>query len=97
MPRSATPHKKNTACVAHTVAAPHPIPPPLTAELIGSTAGLVWRFLDQNGSATALGLKSALGISNTVLYLALGWLAREDKIAIAESAAGVTVTLKPHE
>ncbi len=54
-------------------------------EKIGSTAGQVWEYLFKNGTVTAIKLKSELGISNTALYLALGWLAREDKIEVAES------------
>ena len=53
-------------------------------ETIGMTAGLVWNYLATNGPATTLKLKSALGISNSQLHLALGWLARENKIEITQ-------------
>jgi hypothetical protein len=62
--------------------------------VIGTAAGQIWQYLDSHGTATSLKLKSALGISNSLLYLGLGWLARENKISIAESDHTFTVTLK---
>jgi len=63
-------------------------------EKIGTTAGQVWEYLYNNDSVTAIKLKSALGISNTLLYLALGWLAREDKIEITEADHSFRISLK---
>jgi len=54
--------------------------------VIGATAGKVWHYLDKNGEETALKLKSALGITNAALYMAVGWLAREGKVTVSESA-----------
>ena len=61
---------------------------------IGTTAGHIWQYLDRHGAVTSLKLKSALGISNSVLYLALGWLAREDKIEIAAHDHTYRISLK---
>jgi hypothetical protein len=61
---------------------------------IGTVAGQVWEYLDKHESATALKLKSELGISNGMLHLALGWLAREDKIEITATAHSFRVSLK---
>jgi hypothetical protein len=63
-------------------------------EKIGITAGHVWEYLYNHGPVTAIKLKSELGISNTLLYLALGWLGREDKIIITESAHSNKISLK---
>jgi hypothetical protein len=62
--------------------------------LIGTTAGQIWQYLDQHGAVTAIKIKSALGIANSELYLALGWLAREDKIEIAEYDHTFKISLK---
>ena len=62
--------------------------------LIGTTAGQIWEYLVINGSVTALKMKSVLGIPNSLLYLALGWLAREDKIEIVETGHTYKITLK---
>jgi len=67
-------------------------------EKIGITAGQVWEYLYNNhGPVTAIKLKSALGISNSTLYLALGWLAREDKLEIAESDHSFKISLKDQQ
>ena len=63
-------------------------------DLIGSTAGKVWGYLNVAGSANLIQIKSELGISNTLLHLALGWLSREEKILITNSGHMITVTLK---
>ncbi len=61
---------------------------------IGSTAGEIWKYLTEKNNATVMELKSRLGISNTLLHLALGWLLRENKIELLESGHTYTVTLK---
>jgi len=63
-------------------------------DLIGSTAGKVWSFLDVAGSADLIQIKSELGISNALLHLALGWLLRENKVLITNSGHVVTAALK---
>lgn len=49
---------------------------------IGMAAGQIWRFLNENGESTPIKIKAYLGLSNTMLYLALGWLSRENKVNI---------------
>ncbi|MFA5780509.1 MAG: winged helix-turn-helix domain-containing protein [Elusimicrobiota bacterium] len=61
---------------------------------IGITAGQIWKYLDKNGEVTALKLKSALGVTNTVLYMGIGWLGREGKINVIEYAKGYKISLK---
>ena len=63
-------------------------------ESIGKTAGEIWEYVGDNGPSTAIKIKSALGISNTLLYLALGWLAREDKVTIEDFEQSHKVSLK---
>jgi len=63
-------------------------------DIIGSTAGDVWSLLNSQGPLTTLKLKSTLGIPNSMLYLALGWLAREGKIDMQESGHTYVVSLK---
>lgn len=62
--------------------------------IIGTTAGQIWEYLNAHGPSTALKIKSALGIPNSQLHLALGWLSREDKIEISESGHTFMVALK---
>jgi hypothetical protein len=49
---------------------------------IGQTAGLVLGFLSERGESSSLQIRSSLKISQTLLFLSLGWLAREGKIDI---------------
>jgi hypothetical protein len=50
---------------------------------IGENAGLIWNAL-QEDALTFKALKKATKLKNDELYLALGWLARENKLAFAE-------------
>ncbi|MCA6070942.1 MAG: winged helix-turn-helix domain-containing protein [Endomicrobium sp.] len=47
---------------------------------MGFTAGEIWRYLSENGEYSSIKLKQNLGMSNTPLCLALGWLSRECKV-----------------
>ena len=44
------------------------------------TAGKAWRFLGQNGQTNVSRLVKSLKEKDEVVFQALGWLAREDKI-----------------
>ncbi|MBK8574840.1 MAG: winged helix-turn-helix domain-containing protein [Elusimicrobia bacterium] len=49
---------------------------------IGQGAGQVWGFLDVHGESSTLQIRSSLKMTQTLLFLSLGWLAREGKISI---------------
>jgi hypothetical protein len=61
---------------------------------IGETAGKVWHFLNQNGPRSLTKLAVDLGEPRDLVMLALGWLAREDKIEITEDKRSRMVSLK---
>lgn len=63
-------------------------------ERIGQTAGKIWKHLEKNGEASSLKLKTALLIPNSLLYMAVGWLAREGKIQTDENERGYTFSIK---
>lgn len=63
-------------------------------ELIGLTAGRIWQYLADHGEVSRIELKFALDISNTLLHLALGWLAREEKIVIKNEGKECLLTLR---
>ena len=58
---------------------------------IGENAGSIWNAL-QGGALTLKALKKATKLKNDELYLALGWLAREGKVAFTEGE-DLTITL----
>lgn len=51
-------------------------------EEIGTAAGVVWRFLEQNGPATASRIKKDVPLPPGMVDRAIGWLAREEKIEV---------------
>ncbi|MCL2485368.1 MAG: winged helix-turn-helix domain-containing protein [Endomicrobia bacterium] len=61
---------------------------------VGYAAGEIWRYLSENGESTPIKIKANLGLSNTMLYLALGWLAREDKVNIVQFEYSYKISLK---
>lgn len=61
-------------------------------ENVGLLAGSVWAALNENGSMTSKDLKKAAKIkTDKDLYLALGWLLREDKVVVTEEDKVLTL------
>ncbi len=64
-------------------------------EKIGSVAGAVWTALSENDAMNAKDLKKACKIkTDKDLYLAMGWLLREDKLNVVEEGKEITLSLK---
>lgn len=64
-------------------------------EKIGTVAGAVWTALNENGAMNAKDLKKAAKIkTDKELFLAMGWLLREDKLNVTEEGKDITVVLK---
>lgn len=63
-------------------------------ETIGATAGKIWHFLGENGPATANKISQALAADTKLTHLALGWLAREDKLTIDHSRRSAVFSLR---
>lgn len=51
-------------------------------EEIGITAGEIWQYLNKNEEASIGKLKQELGLTDRMILLGLGWLAREGKLDI---------------
>lgn len=68
--------------------------PVLREASIGETAGVVWGILSQKGPLTMAKLVKAVGEPRDTTMQALGWLAREDKINIAEEGRSRVVSLR---
>lgn len=63
-------------------------------EKAGVLAGKIWNALNEKGTLTGKDLKKVAGkLTDKDLFLGLGWLAREGKIATAEVEKDITVTL----
>lgn len=64
-------------------------------EKAGKVAGDLWTALDKNAEGlTQKQLKKAIKILDKDFFLGLGWLLREDKIAISEVKGELFVKLK---
>lgn len=69
-------------------------PPTAWMVCVGETAGAVWRTLELSGPMSLSKLVKAVGQPRDALMLALGWLAREDKIDIQENGRSRLVSLR---
>ena len=64
-------------------------------EKIGSIAGAVWTALNENGAMNSKDLKKVCKIkTDKDLYLAMGWLLREDKLNVMEEGKEISLSLK---
>ncbi len=61
---------------------------------IGQVAGKIWNALQGHQDMTPTNLKKATGADDKLLWLALGWLAREDNIEISKIKSSYKINLK---
>ena len=61
---------------------------------VGETAGRIWQALSSEGPQTLAQLKKGLNGTSELVPLAVGWLAREDKIELAHEKKGLRIQLK---
>ena len=61
---------------------------------IGHTAGTIWRHLSERGESSLSKLKRETDVSDQVLFMALGWLAREGKLEIMRDGRTVRLRLR---
>ena len=66
----------------------------MTNEIIGTNAGLVWNVLNGKGKLSVKDLKKQTKIkTDKLLFAALGWLAKEDKLIFTEKEEDLFVGL----
>lgn len=63
-------------------------------ETIGTTAGQIYNYLENNGEATFSKVKKELDLKSNFADLGLGWLAREDKIEMSKKGNSINLKLK---
>lgn len=61
---------------------------------VGDAAGKIFQFLEKNGEVSVLKLKTGLKLSNSLVCMGIGWLAREDKLNVKDAKKDVKVSLK---
>lgn len=66
-------------------------------ENIGMTAGRIWERLRADGELNLSQLPKILNENSALVYQALGWLAREDKIEYRTMGSKILVSLSESE
>ncbi|MDH4257407.1 MAG: winged helix-turn-helix domain-containing protein [Candidatus Aminicenantes bacterium] len=66
-------------------------------EKVGATAGQIWDLLKKKGEVNMAELPRLLKEKSTVVYQAIGWLARENKIEYRTAATKTFVSLAESE
>jgi hypothetical protein len=74
--------------------APAPGVRPLTHLHIGDVAGEVWGLLAKSDGQTLTAIKKSIDAPADLVVAAVGWLAREDKLAFTTSGRTVKLALK---
>lgn len=61
---------------------------------IGLAAGAIWNVLKKDGETNVTQLQKKTGLPQNQFYLALGWLARENKIQFRRDRRAIFIGLK---
>ena len=63
--------------------------------VFGKNAGIVWEALNMNGPSAIDNLVKLTGLSRELVYGALGWLGRENKIVLEKRGRAYIISLVP--
>ncbi len=63
------------------------------SEIVGTTAGEIWNFLDKKGSISVAKLIKEIDIDEKTIQRGIGWLAQEGKISIDIINRAETISL----
>ena len=66
-------------------------------ENIGSVAGTIWHYLEDNNEATVTKLTREIGENERTILMGVGWLAREGKLDFEQRKQGTYITLKTQQ
>lgn len=64
---------------------------------IGDLAGKVWAALSSGEAMTPAQLTKSLGENDRMICMAIGWLAREDKVDVSKAKTSIKVALRASE
>jgi len=60
---------------------------------IGETAGEIWRLLQAEGPLSTSAIVSKVKRPQGVVYMGIGWLAREDKLVFTQTKRGASISV----
>jgi hypothetical protein len=61
---------------------------------IDNAAGIIWRYLNEHGETTLGKLKERTKLSDQLVSMGIGWLAREGKLSFMKEGRTVKVVLR---
>jgi len=61
---------------------------------IGSIAGEVYRFIENNGETSVSKVAKDLDETRSSVYMGIGWLAKEEKLEFDSEGRGTSIDLK---
>ena len=61
---------------------------------IGEAAGEIWRILKDEDNLSLSAVVRRVKQPQSVAYMGIGWLAREDKLVFTETKRGMSISLK---
>ena len=64
---------------------------------IGSVAGAIWHYLEDNDEATITKLTREIRENERTVLMGVGWLAREGKLDFERRKQGTYITLKTQQ
>jgi hypothetical protein len=70
---------------------------PTIESIFGTKAGIVWEFLNNNGPSNIDNIVKATGLRRELVYAALGWLGRENKIVVERRGRAMVFSLQESE
>jgi hypothetical protein len=62
---------------------------------IGETAGAIWQTLSTDGPQTFAALMEEVDAPQSIFFMAIGWLAREEKVEFEPADGDYLIRLKP--
>ncbi len=63
------------------------------ADTIGETAGKIWGFLVHRGKVSLSALEKGVDAPRNLVYMAVGWLAREGKVSVEREDRTIQIWL----
>ena len=61
---------------------------------IGEAAGEIWRILKDKENLSVSAIVRRVKQPQSVAYMGIGWLAREDKLVFTETKQGMSISIK---
>ncbi len=65
----------------------------VNTQTIGETAGVVWQYLKDHGKSTLKAVEKGVDAPVDAVPMAVGWLAREGKVDVAQEKRSVYLWL----